>query len=1425
MIKTTWKRNLVLYFSIFIILLSVLSPALNTFASLERSKETFGKESGEFLKDAKEAKDILRLLEEDAEKNPKPDRNSINFVMKRLLYPGVYVNDVRDAVISKQVKKKKSWFVQDGIHACSKNSPNNLINHNCNIPNFTTGLLQNVVNPFMQDFNNAGKSSSYSVFGLGVPEGIPGGTVPVKAENRKYTYTALELFGYSLPLTSYNGEWDQVVVSNDARMLSNFGVIDKITLVGTGLWNSVKSGIGAFIENFSFNPVRWFRNIAKSYESAASSGINTYIDTSELNIIATNAWKRPRLDSSLYNVYVLSDDEVLRETARNYFTIFAKELNKKAESNEKLKEVIALNPDTALGGVKAFKYNPKMETEASKKAREKAEKKRAEDKKHNEEEKFKAESESDYFGGKYEPKYVELTEVPKPVYYTESEQLGFWEKDPGVAAVLKKAKGNNLISKMPSKYKKYKDMVKEWEEKYEPFFKAEFDASGSTIKEILEEIDAEIFVAYPHLDPKQSISRYACANPDGSIMRKSDKTVEYLYLQNNTPNSENLNPKCSSARAPIGGGLLGTGWESKKIDDTRHIDNVSGDNGIFHQINNAGINTVTAVNSFIAKITNIILNLSFSPILDKLGIDTIVSKLVDGFKNTVFFPLASLAIAIGALMVFFQLLRNGSAIQLFGSLFATLVVFVAGAAFLMNPSGTINLVDKVPSTVDNIVADALLVEKEETSYCSTGKSKDGIRSAQCNVWGAMVFEPWVHLQFGTGYDNLYAKGHIPSGSNGFKNKNEKLVGDAKVNRGGGKVEHNWALYQLSKTKAGTINEKDKSTPLGVVDKDLYRLVDLQAGPNGGEKSDTRYFEYWSGKNGNGFVAVLTFIQSLAMGIAIAGLGIAKIEVSFMFSISILFLPIMLLYGLTPKGRGKLIGYISNLGSLLLKRVFITVMLVVLLKVINLAYSKSNSLEVGALTAIFISVAFIIYRKELLELMTFNQHGQGPLGGNVGRFKDIVEKATPRAVKQGYNVVKQEVKGATAGFIGAAAGATGQKLEVNRRIAGVRKEIKGLESLMSKGKINETELERLERLRQEEESIETLMYSKESLTEEEYDGLLEKSKEIQKRILENEIKSDELMEDPEANKDEITAIAKENEKLEEEKREIAKQAAAGPRKSSSILSEAFKGSANSRHIVGRMAERKIRRQGLAGLSAYRDVRDTVLADGADKITNMDEELEYDVYKEVLSHSKNNTTKSSNGSISEHELGQLKSSPKIQKEIREIAKKRKKMIESGKYTGITPDIEDIEKVARIVDKRRGIQDVKFSITNPINTSQNRKAEIKEQADDSIRIADAKVIKDQLLDELKSREGVIEYDKKGDFIIKDKPSENLERTQEKERLTDDELKLIKKSEEVKKLREEKDIKEMESLKEEMNKNLGPKPKEKIKEEENENENETLQ
>ena len=1059
--KSTWKRNVILIVSLLSILFSIISPTV--LVSADDANEEFDKQVDEYVGDSEEFTDVLGKIQADSEAHREPSKNTMPHVMKRLFNVGEYINDVEEGVLGSDLGVEKADILVKDSHgekyryACNPDAPNNLINHNCNIPNFTTGLIQNIVYPFMDTFVGAGKTSAYSAFGFGVPNNIPGETVPSNPGNRAHTYTALELYGYDLKLTSYNGEWDRIEVSTQARMLSNFGVIDKITLMGTGLWNSVKTGVGELIDNFSFNPMRWISGFSNALDSALSGGLNTVIDTSDLNIVATNGWKRPNFSGTLYNVYVMTDKEVLQETYKIYFREFVNELQEKADVSPELLKVIELE------AIPEFTFIPDWETEESIAARESAEAANAAER-----EKARAtmtarrgrepatnasEGEEGRANEEYSPNYVT---VPDPVYYTEKEQLGFWEEDN--QDVINRAASEGLISANLDDYETYDMIVAEWREEWDNLFTREFNALGPVVEDLIEQSDNDVFVNNPHLDPKQPISHYACANSDGSIKRDNSGNIEYLYLKNNKGNTEYLNSNCEPARPPIGGGLFGSGWHIDRPDDTRHIDNMSSSK-------NTNMSFARSFNSFVAKLTNVVVGLSFSPILSELGIDSLVAELVENFKDTIFFPLAALMAVIGGILVFLQILKNGSAWELLKSTFITFLIFIAGAAFLMHPEATIKTVDEFPSRIDNIIANAVLVDDDGTSYCSTGDEADGIRSAQCDVWGIMVFNPWVHLQFGTGYDNLYANGYAPANGNEFQNTNENLVGNAAVYMGGGHTVNNWAMYQLDKTKAGTINSFDSSNlqAIGKVDKNMYRLVDLQAGPNDGAGTDSKYFESWSsGDNGGAFIAVLTTIQSIVVSIAIIGLGMAKIEASLIFSMSIVFLPLMLLYALLPQGKMKLRAYISGLGSLILKRVVVTVIFAVLLKTLNLLYSGSDSITMAALTSIAISIAIIMYRKELLNLITVSEVSD--IGSQV---KQLAAESVPTTLKQKYHLTKEKVKGSATGFAGGAIGASMYKVEQRRKQSEINKQLK---DYYEKDKLTDKELEVIEELKKENENI-------------------------------------------------------------------------------------------------------------------------------------------------------------------------------------------------------------------------------------------------------------------------------------------------------------------------------------------------------------------
>lgn len=182
------------------------------------------------------------------------------------------------------------------------NEPQNLLNHNCDIPAFGTGMKQGILSSQMKyGVQGAERSSAYlGVLGIGMPKSVK--DIPLNPNDRKERYTALELFGYDLPLTYYVGEWDQIDVTNEARLYKGFGAM--------GLFGMTVKAIGSGL-------ITGMKNILLGPLSAISYGANasfqTIVSSSDYNVVANHYWTRGmNFNNTLYNAYYMSDSEVTK---------------------------------------------------------------------------------------------------------------------------------------------------------------------------------------------------------------------------------------------------------------------------------------------------------------------------------------------------------------------------------------------------------------------------------------------------------------------------------------------------------------------------------------------------------------------------------------------------------------------------------------------------------------------------------------------------------------------------------------------------------------------------------------------------------------------------------------------------------------------------------------------------------------------------------------------------------------------------------------------------------------------------------------------------------------------------------------------------------------------------------------------------------
>src|SRR5699024_5292913 len=213
-------------------------------------------------------------------------------------------------------------------------------------------------------------------------------------------------------------------------------------------------------------------------------------------------------------------------------------------------------------------------------------------------------------------------------------------------------------------------------------------------------------------------------------------------------------------------------------------------------IGNAGLGTA----SFVTRISNAALNLSFSPILETLGLDDIVTDSIEDFRGSIFFPFSVFFISAGALYIFFRAGRTGQYGKQFVSIGLMILTFISGSILMFKPQMAIDAVDTAPAKIEQAIIGSIYTtgNSDSDELCTvTGTQSDdelpedldgnalsnspneGTRALMCETWRVFYFNPWVFGQWGDHFNNLYSE---DSGeSNTLNNENTDLVGSGTVN--------------------------------------------------------------------------------------------------------------------------------------------------------------------------------------------------------------------------------------------------------------------------------------------------------------------------------------------------------------------------------------------------------------------------------------------------------------------------------------------------------------------------------------------------------------------------------------------------------------------------------------------------------------------
>ena len=874
--------------------------------------------------------------------------------------------------------------------------------HNCDLPTVWTGFGQNsAYSTSSPAIRNGERTTAYESGGLGVPAHIPGGTIPLNVKNSGYKYTGLELFGYDLYNTEYKGEWDLIFVNSDARLLSNFGVFDKVKLAGKTMLEGVTGAAKGLVKGFSFNPIKWGKNV---WSYATGSGITTVLDTMDANVAATRAWGRSAFADTTYNgVHYLSNKIIAEKSQQAFVDYLQNNIEEVAKENDRFREWLEMLA-TQLPAFDRSKY-PKYKNQ-------------------DELDEYKireAQAERAYqscIKAKEKVCLRSYSNPPKPIEFTKEELKDFYKEEPEVKAIIEKSKKLGIKNPFDEEDIDIESIPDKLNENANNKFEKELEGSPM-MKEIYEAAKSDFLGKHPEYNPVREISHWVCLDKEKPTTEELI-SAPHLYTDEFTGT---INSACSitadQLRPTVKGGMLGSGDVDKEyIDDTRwQVYSRSDSRNL-----TSGSSALKGPTVLFTKITNTLMTFSFDEIMEKTGLDDIVIVFIETLRDGVYFPLISAAMAMTALYLFFQ--SKGQSGFLKNALIL-LMVFMISTILLVNPQKSINLIDKVPSTVDNYIMGILhkpTDEKVETDLCGIGGDNNYVRSVQCEIWNASIFKPWLIRQFGTSDLNNLNLSKAPT----YK---ESLTGKPYFTFGGGSSTENWALYQLSLMKTGNITQRDESSHDGVLDKNMYRLVDWQYGPAGGANTNTAFATAWSGESRDHSFSFLGLVVSFLQLFVLGKFMVYKIQLSISMTFNLMLFPVVALGGMLPNGTERMRNYLLNLISIIMKRLFMTVFISMVLRF----YTVGANMNLGMLAyftyMIVVLLAFNHYWQDIVRFLA--SAGQpldagSSLGGKMlsgeyasyGELYDNVSNSSlvPKGVRQFMQTGKENVIRGTAGAI-------------------------------------------------------------------------------------------------------------------------------------------------------------------------------------------------------------------------------------------------------------------------------------------------------------------------------------------------------------------------------------------------------------------------
>jgi len=414
------------------------------------------------------------------------------------------------------------------------------------------------------------------------------------------------------------------------------------------------------------------------------------------------------------------------------------------------------------------------------------------------------------------------------------------------------------------------------------------------------------------------------------------------------------------------------------------------------------------------------------------GVQTIIlgSNGKPGLKDILFLDFLTPIVIVAAIGLIWTGLIKRSSLQAAQGALWMVGAAIAGILFLLAPLKIASVVDDIAMKINASVSSAVINNDSSTNLCSIPgddtKNNQAVRQIKCSIWYSSIYVPWVSGQFGVDQNVVAGTEANPTAKQLAQQK--MMTTDPNTAQGkseaapngttpDGKADKDTVHVSPSATKAGNTRGVfanfnptfgTQKAPSSVKNWAFYQMDRQSNYPknNGLDYSEVAYNQLvindngvWKNADGAIGASFLTLLGAIGPSIVLLTLSFALIGYQLTMLILITFSPIFFLAGVAPGwGRRIAMRWLELIVGLLVKRIILSIFLLVFIKLYTLVLSAGIAWYLQIILAAVLSFVALTQRDKIMNIFSdaINFGGHKGIGG-AGQVQSIKQGARTAAV--------------------------------------------------------------------------------------------------------------------------------------------------------------------------------------------------------------------------------------------------------------------------------------------------------------------------------------------------------------------------------------------------------------------------------------------